>query len=80
MRGREGRLGGWQGVSLVASTYVYFLIYAQFGFLRRLADLGVTGNGLKLVMATMAMGGIGSSLLTPRLRLWPPILTRRRGC
>ena len=80
MRGREGRLGGWQGVSLVASTYVYFLIYAQFGFLRRLADLGVTGNGLKLVMATMAMGGIGSSLLTPRLRFWPsPILRLRAG-
>ena len=33
---------GWQGVVLIATTYVYFLIFAQFGFLKRLAELGIT--------------------------------------
>ena len=30
------RNSGWRGVSLVAITYVYFLIFAQFAFLKRL--------------------------------------------
>ena len=37
---------GWRGVALVALTYVYFLIFAQFGFLRRLAELGITEAAL----------------------------------
>jgi cbb3-type cytochrome oxidase cytochrome c subunit len=71
------RRSGWRGVSLVAITYVYFLIFAQFAFLRRLADLGVADTHLKVVMAAMAAGGILFSLLasgplvgvSPRLRL-----------
>ena len=31
------RNSGWRGASLVAITYVYFLIFAQFAFLNRLA-------------------------------------------
>ena len=65
------RQTGWQGASLVAITYVYFLIFAQFAFLKRLADLGVAGTHLEAVMAAMAMGGILFSLLAPRLRRWP---------
>ncbi len=61
---------GWQGVLLVASTYVYFLIFAQFGFLKRLAALGITDKSLPIIMAAMAMGGIGISLLAPRSKLW----------
>src|ERR1700757_1917088 len=61
---------GWQGVLLVAGTYVYFLIFAQFGFLKRLAELGIGENSLPVVMGTMAIGGIGISLLAPRARLW----------
>jgi cytochrome c oxidase cbb3-type subunit 2 len=67
----DSRRSGWQGISLVAITYVYFLIFAQFAFLHRLADLGIAGVHLKAVMAAMACGGILLSLLTPRLRLWP---------
>jgi mono/diheme cytochrome c family protein len=61
---------GWQGVLLVASTYVYFLIFAQFGFLKRLAELGITENSLPLIMGSMAIGGVGMSLFAPRCHLW----------
>jgi mono/diheme cytochrome c family protein len=61
---------GWQGVLLIASTYVYFLIFAQFGFLKRLAELGITENSLPLIMGAMAIGGVGMSLFAPRCRLW----------
>ena len=71
---------GWQGASLVAITYVYFLIFAQFAFLQRLAILGVAGTHLTAVMAAMAAGGILLSLLAPRLSLWPsPNLRLRVG-
>jgi cbb3-type cytochrome c oxidase subunit II len=62
---------GWRGASLVAITYVYFLIFAQFAFLKRLAELGDADARLKLIMAAMAAGGILFSLLVPRLKLWP---------
>ena len=61
------RLEDWRGAALVAITYVYFLIFAQFGFLKRLAGLGIEGNGLKAVMSAMAAGGILASLLAPRI-------------
>lgn len=61
---------GWRGALLVAVTYVDFLIFAQFGFLKRLAELGIAADHLKAVMAAMALGGISFSLLTPRLRVW----------
>jgi cytochrome c oxidase cbb3-type subunit 2 len=71
---------GWQGASLIAITYVYFLIFAQFAFLKRLASLGVADAHLKAVMAAMAAGGILFSLLTPRVSLCPsPNLRLRAG-
>jgi len=74
------RLSGWQGASLVAITYVYFLIFAQFAFLKRLTHLGVTGTHLTSVMAAMAAGGILLSLTVPRLSRWPsPNLRIRVG-
>jgi cytochrome c oxidase cbb3-type subunit 2 len=74
------RGSGWQGVSLVAISYVYFLIFAQFAFLKRLASLGVAGSHLTAVISAMAVGGILFSLLTPRLSLWPsPSLRLRIG-
>jgi len=69
---------GWQGASLVAITYVYFLIFAQFAFLKRLASLGVADAHLKAVMAAMAVGGILLSLATPRLNVWPSSSLRLR--
>ena len=69
-----------QGASLVAITYVYFLIFAQFAFLKRLSALGVADAHLKAVMAAMAIAGIFFSLLTPRIMLWPsPTLRLRAG-
>ena len=63
----ELRRLGWRGVGLIAVTYVYFLIFAQFAFLKRLAALGITDTHLKTVMASMAVGGILLSLLAPRV-------------
>lgn len=77
-RGKRA-FSGWQGASLVAITYVYFLIFAQFAFLKRLATLGA-GAHLNSVMAAMATGGILFSLLVPRLSMWPlPGLRLRAG-
>ncbi len=61
------RWSGWRGVALIVATYVYFLIFAQFGFLKRLDELGIVGSHLKLVMAAMAVGGVLASLLAPRI-------------
>ncbi len=74
------RNSGWRGVGLVAFTYIYFLIFAQFAFLNRLAALGIAGEHLKPVMAAMAAAGILFSLLTPRVRLClSPALRLRIG-
>ena len=54
---------GWRGVCLIAISYVYFLIFAQFAFLNRLGQLGIADAHLRIVMAAMAIGGIGFSLL-----------------
>ena len=78
MSGAEARWTGWRGAGLVAVTYVYFLIFAQFAFLKRLADLGIAGEHLKAVMGAMALGGIACSLLAPRFNLWASPVTRLR--
>jgi cytochrome c oxidase cbb3-type subunit 2 len=65
------RFSGWQGASLVAITYVYFLIFAQFAFLKRLSNLDAAGTHLSVVMSAMALGGVLFSLLAPRVSLWP---------
>ena len=59
---------GWRGIALVAITYVYFLIFAQFAFLKRLAELGIADTHLKIVMAAMGAGGILFSLIAGHLR------------
>lgn len=64
----SSRLQGWRGIALAAGTYVYFLIFAQFGFLKRLAEIGISNDHLKVVMAAMAAGGILASLAAPRVR------------
>ncbi len=71
-------LSGWRGVALIAITYVYFLIFAQFAFLKRLATLGIADTHLKAVMAAMAIGGILLSLAAPRLLRWPSPALRLR--
>ena len=56
-------LAGWRGIALVAATYIYFLIFAQFAFLKRLAgrvslilsrgNLVARGLALKAFFQTM---------------------------
>src|ERR1700693_1813694 len=76
----EARCSGWRGVGLIAVTYVYFLIFAQFAFLKRLAILDIADAHLKAVMGAMAIGGIVLSLLAPRLTFAPsPPLRLRAG-
>lgn len=70
------RRSGMQGAALIAITYVYFLIFAQFAFLHRLDALGIAGAHLKAVMAAMAIGGIAASLLAARINFFPSALLR----
>jgi cbb3-type cytochrome c oxidase subunit II len=75
----DGRgTSGWRGVALVAVTYVYFLIFAQFAFLSRLAELNLAASNLQIVMAVMAAGGILLSLLVPRVAFIPSPARRLR--
>ena len=61
-------VAGWRGIALVAITYVYFLIFAQFAFLKRVIELGIADTHFKIVMAAMGAGGILFSLLAGYLR------------
>ena len=58
---------GWRGIGMVAATWIYFLLHAQFGFLKRLSELGISGGQLLPVMGAMATGGAGASLLAYKL-------------
>ena len=69
----DSSCNGWRGIGLVATIYIYFLIYAQFGFLKQLASLGIGGDQLKMVMGAMATGGILTSLFVSRCEgRWQP--------
>jgi cytochrome c oxidase cbb3-type subunit 2 len=70
------RRSGVQGAALIAVTYVYFLIFAQFAFIHRLDALGIAGAHLKAVMAAMALGGIVASLFAARIRIHPSPVRR----
>jgi cytochrome c oxidase cbb3-type subunit 2 len=49
-------------VTTVAAVYVYFLIFAQFGFLKAVqAALGETAGAIRPVMAVMGLAGIAGS-------------------
>jgi hypothetical protein len=51
-------------VITVASVYVYFLIFAQFGFIQAvLAVTGATGEIIRPLMAVMGFSGIAGSVL-----------------
>lgn len=69
---------GWRGIGLLATTYIYFLIFAQFGFLKSLSSSGFDDGGLKRVMGAMALGGILTSLAVARLegRMTPTLRLR----
>ena len=46
----------------IAATYVYFLIFAQFGFLKALAVLGPGSSLVRPVLAVMAAAGIAGGV------------------
>ena len=61
-------------VSAVAATYFYFLIFAQFGFLKALqVVVGEEGRLLRPIMAVMGGCGIAGSVWVAR------VFTERRG-
>lgn len=56
--------GGLPGISAIAACYVYFLIFAQFAFLR-LAESGGLGTAdMRALMSVMGLAGVLSSLGT----------------
>lgn len=76
----EKWFAGWRGVGLVTVTYIYFLIFAQFGFLQRLAGVGIAGDQLKIIMSAMAASGIITSLLAPMWEeRWPFVRRLQTG-
>ncbi|MDR3405647.1 MAG: cbb3-type cytochrome c oxidase subunit II [Chthoniobacter sp.] len=56
-----------QGVALTSATYVYFLIFAQFGFLHLVQAREPSGNAVRTIMGAMALAGLLGSLATFRI-------------
>lgn len=62
-------------VLAVAATYAYFLLFAEFSFLRQVRDAFGEGGDLRIVMAGLGGGGVAGSLLAWR-RFRPEIFGR----
>lgn len=60
-------------VALVATIYIFFLLFAQFGFLRGIRSSGHDADTILVVLGAMALGGIAASFLTP-------VVASRLGC
>ncbi len=58
---------GWAGVMAIAAAYVYFLLYAQFGFVSYLKRYFADPLYTEKCMGAMGLGGLLFSLLTPYL-------------
>jgi len=67
----------WAGTVSVLCVYVYFLIFAQFGFLHLLEEKTLLEGNLELIMAAMGVTGLVTSLLTAwALSKWKASLNR----
>lgn len=68
----------------VAATYVFFLLFAQFGFLELLKSRGLAAGEIEAAMASMGIAGLAASLAAGWLlaRVPPPRLLRAAflGC
>jgi len=53
----------WSGVGLIAATYLYFLIFAQFGFLHRVRE-SLGQEYWNVVLGVMGLAGILGALFT----------------
>lgn len=54
-------------VVLVGCVYVFFLLFAQFGFLQGIRALGLPAETIQASLGAMALAGMGASLLAPAL-------------
>ena len=60
----------WLVPVLAGSAFFYFLVFAQFGYLHRLADIFENGTGKGIILFLMGAGGIvGSACAARRVRL-----------
>jgi cytochrome c oxidase cbb3-type subunit 2 len=55
------------GVVAIAAAYVYFLIFAQFAFVKLVQAEHLNQDGLRIVMACMGIAGICASLVAGRV-------------
>jgi cytochrome c oxidase cbb3-type subunit 2 len=60
----------WRAAGLVAATYVYFLIFAEFAFIELARPVTGDGDALRGVMGALAAGGITGSVLGAWLGGW----------
>ena len=56
----------WRGAALVAATYVYFLIFAEFAFLELVRPVTGDGERLRVVMGALGAGGVAGSVWAAR--------------
>ncbi len=78
----SSRIGrrAWRGILLVAVTYFYFLLFAQFGFLRLLQGRLGSAAEVRYAMTAMGLAGLSASILTAwLLRRWQPRQLVRLG-
>ena len=52
------------GILSVTATYVYFLLFAQFAFLKLLQNAFDDAGSLRIAMGAMGIAGIAASLIT----------------
>ncbi|MFH1496259.1 MAG: cbb3-type cytochrome c oxidase subunit II [Verrucomicrobiota bacterium] len=57
-----GNRSAWAAVGVVAATYVYFLIFAEFAFLALARSWFADAGTVKLVMAGLGAGGVTGSV------------------
>ena len=63
----ERRGADLPGLAAVVATYVFFLIWAQFGLLARMRAAGLEAGEIRLAMAAMGLAGLASSFAATRL-------------
>lgn len=56
----------WRAAWAVAATYGYFLLFAEFAFLRHARTALGDGGNLRLVMAALGVGGVAGSVMALR--------------
>ncbi len=58
---------GFAGMTAVTATYVYFLLFAQYGLVRLIESRGGAADAVQRAMTFMGIAGLVASFLTARL-------------